>query len=199
MKGSNLGRAYTWAGLQNKKGVTYDKNRDGQAVGRAIERFRRSDESVHHLRGALRRGGKAAHRANLKRTHSGHDKRQNGLRRGDTLHTGVQQQNPGAFHLHGGLVESHERGGRENGIVDEGNHGENMDRHGSHQHRKLGGRYEALIRLASSVSKKGKKHPEIENELKLFDEMRQKRQKRSEKEHEEINKRSKSKGLDFDI
>ena len=37
MKGSDLGRRYTWAGLQ-KQGVQYEPNRDGPAVGRAKER-----------------------------------------------------------------------------------------------------------------------------------------------------------------
>ena len=37
MKGSDLGRRYTWAGLQ-KQGVQYEPNRDGPAVHRAKER-----------------------------------------------------------------------------------------------------------------------------------------------------------------
>ena len=37
MKGSDLGRGYTWAGLQ-KRGVSYEHERDGQAIGRAKER-----------------------------------------------------------------------------------------------------------------------------------------------------------------
>ena len=41
MKGSDLGRGYTWAGLQ-KRGVSYEHDRDGQAVSQAKERGERA-------------------------------------------------------------------------------------------------------------------------------------------------------------
>ncbi|HLG18973.1 MAG TPA: relaxase/mobilization nuclease domain-containing protein [Bdellovibrionota bacterium] len=40
MKGSDLGRAYTWAGLQKMKGVSYEPERDRQAIQNATERLR---------------------------------------------------------------------------------------------------------------------------------------------------------------
>jgi hypothetical protein len=53
MKGSDLGRGYTWAGLQ-KRGVSYEHDRDSQAVSRAKE-F--GERAWTHASGARARGG----------------------------------------------------------------------------------------------------------------------------------------------
>ncbi len=45
MTGSDLGRAYTWASLQKRKGVSYDRNRDQPAIQKAIISFQERGHS----------------------------------------------------------------------------------------------------------------------------------------------------------
>ena len=69
MKGSDLGRGYTWAGLQ-KRGVSYEHDRDGQAVSQAKERGERAwahtrggTDGERRVSGASHPGGQSPVRA----------------------------------------------------------------------------------------------------------------------------------------
>ena len=55
-KGSQLGKAYTWSGLLNNKGIQYEQNRDGPAIRWAVERGQSRRESA--VSGASPTGGR---------------------------------------------------------------------------------------------------------------------------------------------
>ncbi len=53
IKASDIGKAYTFSGLQNRKGVNYDKNRDFEEISRSTE-FAKTYEASNDNRGLTR-------------------------------------------------------------------------------------------------------------------------------------------------
>ena len=159
MKGSDLVRGYTWAGLQ-KRGVSYEHDRDSQAIGRAKERGERAwaharggDPGAGGVSGPGAGRGQSADRSPVgshRHPEPGGPAEHGGLKPHEPAHPGGASGHPGAI----ADGDARTPGG------DPGIHGQgHRDPGRNFRPRRSAERLRILKNVADSLRRQGGSHP----------------------------------------